>query len=648
MRRSVLFAVSVSIFLILPSCSEKSSNQWELSSPSGELKLTVMRTESGEVRYNLKNGDRTVIEESPMGMEFYEASFTKGLELIAENEYLNRKDNYTMFTGKHVENQISWNEKQFKFSNQQQQEMLISFRLFDDGLAFQYEFEKPEAISYQIKEELTGFKIPTNGYAWMHPYDTISSWSPAYETYYQNKIPVSTESPSNKNGWAFPMLFNTGNDWTLITGANMPEGYTGMMVDGTPENGLYTLLLPKEEEAMGVCSSEASFTLPFFTPWRVIITGDRPGAVVESNMVFHVSEGNVLQDTSWIEPGRAAWSWWSESESPRNFSRLKEFVDFTAEMGWEYFLVDANWSEMRWGNLERLAEYAKNQSVGLMVWYNSGGPHNEVTEQPRDLMHLRETRREEFAKLQQWGIKGIKVDFFQSDKACIMQQYHDILKDAADFELLVNFHGSTIPRGWERTYPNLMTMESVKGAEAYRFASDYPVTAPWHNTILPFTRNVVGSMDYTPVTFSESFYPKTTTHAHELALAVVFESGIQHFADSDESYLSQPDFVIDYLKNVPVAWDDTRLVEGYPGEMVVMARKKNNKWYVSGINGQNKPVDLDLNLDFLSAGSYKFTIIGDGETPAEFYREEKTITRNAKPQVKMLERGGFSSIIEKI
>lgn len=648
MRRSILFALMVGIFLLFFSCSKKTSDQWELSSPSGQLNLTVWLTESNALRYQLKNSERNVIEESPLGMEFNEASFGENLALVSHDEYINRKDNYTMFTGKRLENQISWNEKQLTFVNGQEQEFIVSFRLFDSGLAFQYEFNEPAGLTYQIKEELTGFKIPSNGSAWMHPYDTISPWAPAYETYYQNKIPVGTESPSNKNGWAFPMLFQTGNDWTLITGANMPEGYLGMMVDGQPENGLYTLILPKEEEAMGLCASKASFTLPFYTPWRVIITGDHPGVIAESNMVFHVSEGNVLSDTSWIEPGRAAWSWWSESESPRNFARLQEFIDFTAEMGWEYFLVDANWNEMRWGNLERLSEYAQTKDVGLLVWYNSGGPHNEITEQPRDLMHLRDVRREEFAKLQQWGVKGIKVDFFQSDKTCIMQQYHDILKDAADFELLVNFHGSTIPRGWERTYPNLMTMESVKGAEAYRFSSDYPVSAPWHNTILPFTRNVIGSMDYTPVTFSESFFPKITTHAHELALAVVFESGIQHFADSDQSYMSQPDFVIEYLKNIPVVWDDTRFVEGYPGEMVVMARKHGNKWYVSGINGQNEPVVLDLNLDFLSSGSYDFTVIGDGETSEEYSREEITITRNTKPQVKMLERGGFAAVIEKI
>jgi len=506
--------------------------------------------------------------------------------------------------------------------------------------------DDPEETSYTLTKELTGFHIPDNSDAWMHPYDTIWQWAPGYETLYEYKLKAGTHSPEGKSGWAFPMLFHTGTDWMLISDANMPEGFTGMMVNGKPDGGLYTLQLPLEEEAMGVCDSEPVLPLPYSTAWRVIIIGETPATIVESNLIFDVSTPNKIGDVSWIKPGRSSWSWWSESDSPRDFNRMKEFIDFTREMGWEYFLVDANWNEMVGGNLQELIQYANLQGVDILAWYNSGGPHNVVTEQPRDLMHLRDARRAEFEKISNWGIKGIKVDFFQSDKHCIMQQYHDILQDAADFNILVNFHGATIPRGWERTYPNLMTMESVRGAEVYKFGSDFPKRAPRHNAIIPFTRNVIGSMDYTPVTFSNSTYPKLTTHCHELALAVVFESGIQHFADSDKSYMNQPDYVIEYLKNVPVVWDETRFVDGYPGDYAILARRNGDTWYLSGISGLEEDMEAEIALNFLPGGKYSVQLISDGEQINEFRYDTMEVEAVETFSVRIAARGGFAAVIK--
>lgn len=455
------------------------------------------------------------------------------------------------------------------------------------------------------------------------------------------------KGPWNKNCWALPMLFNSGSDWTLITDANLPEGHTGMFVDGHPENNLYQLILPKEEEAWGVCPSQPALELPFETAWRVIITGHNPGVIVESNLVTHLADSNKPEDDSWVVPGKSSWSWWSENDSPKDYNRLKDYVDFSAKMGWEYTLVDANWDEMKGGTLKQLTDYAKSQGVGILSWYNSGGPHNVITEKPRDLMHIREARRAEFKKIQEWGIKGIKIDFFQRTSLVFCNYIYDILKDAADFQLLVNMHGSTIPRGLRRTYPNLMSFEAVKGAEAYRFASDYPVYAATHNTILPFTRNVIGPMDYTPVIFSDAQYPHQTTFSHELELAVVFESGIQHFADSDKSYLEQADFVLDYLKKVPVAWEETKYVAGLPGEMAVLARKKHNKWYLSGINGLDGAKRFGSGLDFLEEGAYTVTLIKDGQNARSFAYETRSFMSGSEFEVEMLPQGGFSAIFEK-
>jgi hypothetical protein len=643
MKGNQLFILAVAF--LLSACATTNQNNWNFSSPDGKITLTVNLNESGSVYYTLLNQYRTVIGESPMGMIFEEANFDAGLSFVSETTAKNLTENYTLLHGKKMKNNPVWNEMALVFQNKQSQQIEIQFRLYDTGLAFRYHLPAGENPSLTLTQDLSGFQIPAGSQGWMHPYDSISQWTPGYETYYEYKLPVGTAAPTGKNGWAFPMLFHTGSDWMLISDADMPEGFTGMMVDGTPEGGLYTLQLPLEEEAMGVCGSNPVLGLPYNTAWRVIITGETPATIVESNLIFDVSTPNKIGDLSWIKHGRSSWSWWSESDSPRDFNRMKEFIDFTRDMGWEYFLVDANWNEMVGGNLEELTQYANSQGVDILAWYNSGGPHNVVTEQPRDLMHLRDVRRAEFEKISNWGVKGIKVDFFQSDKHCIIQQYHDILKDAADFNILINFHGSTLPRGWERTYPNLMTMESVRGAEVYKFGRDFPERSPRHNAILPFSRNVVGSMDYTPVTFSNSTYPKLTTHGHELALAVVFESGIQHFADSDKSYMSQPDYVIEYLKNVPVVWDETRFVDGYPGDYAIIARRNGDTWYLSGISGLEESMDVKVDLGFLPQGNYTVELISDGEQINEFSFDTMEVEAGQTLTVPMAARGGFAAVI---
>ncbi len=634
-------------FLLLAGCTSLSPDHWQLRSPDDKLSVEVSLDEQGQLFYTLKNNNRKVIEKSPLGIVFEEVAFDQGLTLSSYKVLRNQEDRYTLVTGKQKENHARWNEMQLVMENSQGHEVNVNFRLFDTGLAFNYAFDESGNSNYTLKAELTGFQISQGGHGWMHPYDTIAPWAPAYETYYQNKIPVGTQSPWNKNGWAFPMLFHTGEDWALITDSRMDEGYVGMMVDGNPEGGLYTLILPLEEEARGVCPSQPVLTPPFQTPWRVIITGDNLETIVESNLVFDLAKPNVLTDISWIKPGRSSWSWWAESDSPRDFHRLKEYVDFTKEMGWEYFLVDANWNHMEGGTLQELTQYANEQGVGIAAWYNSGGPHNEITEEPRDLMHIRDVRRAEFKKISEWGIKAIKVDFFQSDKPCVLQLYHDILKDAAEFQLLVNVHGSTIPRGWERTYPNLMTMESVRGGETYKFGGDFPEKAPVHNVILPYTRNVIGTMDYTPVTFSNSTYPKLTTHGHELALAVVYESGLQHFADSDKAYLSQPEYVIEYLKDVPVTWDETRYVYGFPGETAVLARREADTWYLSGISGLETSKTIEATLGFLPQGSYTMELIADGASQTEFRFETLQVEAGQTITIDLLPRGGFAAVIRK-
>jgi hypothetical protein len=298
---------------------------------------------------------------------------------------------------------------------------------------------------------------------------------------------------------------------------------------------------------------------------------------------------------------------------------------------------------MKNGNIEKLADYASKKNVGLLLWYNSGGKHNIVTEQPRDLMDNREIRRKEFQRIHELGIKGVKVDFFQSDKADIIRQYIEILEDAAEFRILVNFHGCTLPRGWSRTYPNLVSTEAVRGAESYLFDKLFPEKAPLHLTILPFTRGVVGPTDYTPCGFTDRTYPHLTSNGFELALPVIIESGITHYADTPSVYSNMPEYVINLLKEIPVLWDEMKFLDGYPGQYVVLARRSGDKWFVAGINGQNKEQIVKIDLSrFTQKGTLR--IITDGAedrtfTELEFPSSDGICEINLKPL------GGFTGVI---
>jgi hypothetical protein len=298
------------------------------------------------------------------------------------------------------------------------------------------------------------------------------------------------------------------------------------------------------------------------------------------------------------------------------------------------------------GGIQDVLAHARTRNVGVMLWYNSGGAHNTAADAPRDRMGDRVTRRAEMGRLKEWGVKGIKVGFWQSDKQDRLLQYRALLQDAADYRLLVNVHGSTIPRGWEREFPHLVGMESVLGAEQYKFRADFPQRAASHHTVLPFTRNVIGTMDYTPVTFTDQTHPRVTTNAHELALSVVFQTGVQHLADSVAAYQGLPNAPKQFLKDVPAAWDETRGLAGHPGRDVVVARRHGTTWYVGGLNADTVGT-AGVDLTFLGPGTWTATIIQDGAGDREFASRTATVRSADRLEVPMRARGGFVATLER-
>jgi alpha-glucosidase len=552
-----------------------SAQNWSVTSPNGLVNLSVQLADlsgtadypkGSRLYYRVEQGAEgsraIVIHDSPLGLQLQGRDFLNSFRFESAQPPQLIEESYELLHGKRRRCHNRAQHLTLAFRNAAGQPLELDLRAYDDGVAFRYRLPGSGNGPLTLESEATGFALPADAKLWMAPSDKAATYSPAYETYYENEIVAGTPSPLGL-GWSFPVLFRTATGrWGLITEADLGQNFCGTRLASAAPHGVYRIALPDPAEGNGQGSVQPSATLPWEMPWRVIVVGSSLGAIVESTLVTDVSTPSQVKDTGWIRPGRVAWSWWSDQPSPKDGAKQCKFVDLAAEMGWEYVLVDANWDIMDNGNIHDVLRHAKEKGVGVLLWYNSGGPHNVVTEKPRDTLTSKPVRRFELDMLKKWGVKGIKVDFFQSDKQDVINLYHGILQDAADFQIMVNFHGCTLPRGWERTWPHLMSMEAVRGEECYIFDPKYPERAPMQNTIIPFTRNVVGPMDYTPVTFSDNRNPRRTTAAHELALAVLFETGWIHFADKAGSYLNLPAAPKEFLKHVPVAWDDTRFVAG--------------------------------------------------------------------------------------
>ncbi|MBN1758743.1 MAG: glycoside hydrolase family 97 catalytic domain-containing protein [Chitinispirillaceae bacterium] len=641
-------------YCLIFAISAYSQNNWTLTSPGNSLQATVQFTDlNGEADY--PSGQRLyyavgigspdsyteVIEPSPMGIEREDQNFVDGLTFDSVEEERQINDNYTMVAGKRVSITSTCNELVLLFSAGSGKKLDVILRAYDDGFAFRYQFPETDNKQYTVKKEVTGFRVPAGSKGCMLPHTAFEQFGPGYEGMWQNNVDVGTRAPSSV-GWCFPAFFNKGDNWVLFGETDVMDSYCGATMEQNVSQRVYRLKFPPAAEGNGTGSVTPSSTLPWKTPWRFIIAGNSPAVIIESTLFHNLASPSKIDDVSWIKPGRSSWSWWSQEGEHTEYGVNTEYINLAEDMTWEYALIDHDWNGT---TVQQLIDYGKQHHVGIVVWYNSGGPHNTVTHMgPRDRMDTRDARRNEMQKISQWGIKGIKVDFFHSDKQNIIQQYLGILRDAADYKLVVNFHGCTVPRGWQRTFPNLMTAEAGRGAEWYKYQADYPPGAPRRNTIMVFTRNALCSMDYTPVTFTNHANPHITTYGHELALSVVFESGLLHLADRVAGYQNLPDAPKKFLREVPTTWDDIKYIEGTPGEYVVLARRKGGDWYLGGIDGGGRSRNLSLDLSFLSSLSedgYDMTLITDGNSNTTFNSSQDVITGNEKLDVAIRSNGGF-------
>lgn len=637
------------IFLGLASCGSGNST-WEASSPDGNVRFVAQNSPTEDngkqLQYQIYYKDSLAIDFSKLGltMNGHEYGRNARFKSIERNSI---DEPYELKSGKRLSTRNRCEEMTLTFGNADAQDFQLIVRVFDDGAAFRYGFPAAAGDTCIVTDEMTEFVLADNGKAWIHPYDWNDRHKPSYEQYSRNGIAVNTPSPNDK-GWAFPMLFETGEKWMMITEAYLDGTYPATHVDNSGTGGSYRIRFPEKEEPVIPDDPQPRNTTPWFTPWRAVIIGSDLNTIFTTQMVSHLNPASVIEDTGWINPGRAAWSWWSNGGTPRRYDVQLSYVDLCKEMGWEYSLIDAGWPNMDGEGIDGVADYANKNGVGIWLWYHSGsGRSADVSPQHR-LMSDPELRRAEMERISKLGVKGIKVDFFDTDKQRIIALYPEILKDAAEYGLMVDFHGATLPRGFERTYPNLMTTEAIRGAETLG-RQERCDRAAEHNATVPFTRNVVGSMDYTPVTFSDKVRQgvaakRRTSVAHQLALAVVFESGFQCFADKAESYLALPEGPKSFLKEVPAAWDESRLLSGYPSDHAVVARRKGDTWYIGGINGKDEVREVSFNLPEECAGK-EFTLFTDGDDIDTFGYSQRV--GDGRPvTVKMLGNGGFAAVIK--
>ena len=600
-----------------------SASSWSLASPDGKCRINVSLEKKGALAYEVRRDGKILVQKSPLGLRRDDQSFETGLVFEGQSPLETRREKYELFSGNIIRVDRAVNRSSLTFRNDKKNRLVIELAASDEGVAFRYSFPEKSSATRVMRAELTGFSLPRDARGWMQPYHMPNNGAstPAYEDFYFRVSPGDPppKSRAEPSGWAFPALFSVpGAGWVLITETTTDAAYCGTHLEFDNNNGntttttqarqrpienrkskiqnsspLYRIAFPTANELTKNVpfpnTTEPRHTLPWTMPWRVFVLGATAADIAMSTLVTDLAPPSRIKDTSWIRPGRASWSWWYHAGNAGNgpcSDYFDQYSDFAAKMGWEYTLFDAGWGKQG-VNMPARARNALAQNVIPLAWFFAGGDNGFYTP---------EARKKNLDKLTAAKVQGMKVDFWCSDRQESIAAMLALFEEAAARRINVNLHGCTLPRGWHRTWPNFLTAEAVLGGESYMFERRFTNKAAELNTVLPFTRNVTGPMDYTPVACSPKKHPRTTTAAHELATAIIFNSGIVHYADSPEYFESLPPAALKIFRDAPARWDETRILVADPGSLVVFARRAGDTWFIAGINGKDtsQPVTLDL------------------------------------------------------
>ena len=604
-----------------------------VSSPDGKLQVTI-DDNGGVATYAISYDGQPVLLPSRLGFAADYGDFTQGLTM-GKVEALLVDRTYTMWQTKQKERHYVANRLGVTFENVKKQTMEVVFQVSNNDIAYQYRIARPKDDNPKaavVKREVTSFRLADGTTTFLTPQITpMTGWErtkPSYEENYKVDQPMAQRSQFGQ-GYTFPCLFKTaatpqyGELWVLISETGVDGTYVGShLSDYSPEAG-YQIAFPQAGENNGIGTATAGIPLPYATPWRTITVGPTLKPIVETTVAYDVVKPKY--ELSWQPtPGRYTWSWLIWQDESINYDDQVQFIDLAAQMGYEYCLVD-NWWDQRIGRsrIEELSKYARQKGVSLMLWYNSNGYENDAPQTPRDCMSTALVRDREMAWMKQIGVKGIKVDFFGGDKQVTMQLYEDILVDAARYGLQVIFHGCTLPRGWEVMYPNFVASEAVLASENVFFTEDHARSEAFELTMHPFCRNATATMDWGGTIMNKylskdnkSRHRRYTTDIFEMASAIINQTAVQCIALQPNNLFPPmggseeglPQFEHDFLKTVPTTWDETRLLDGYPGRYVVLARRHGTNWYVAGLNAESMAKTLTLQMPEFADESVDFYV----------------------------------------
>ncbi|WP_277120842.1 glycoside hydrolase family 97 protein [Bacteroides ndongoniae] len=599
----------LALLLLLNACSVAAQDV-TVSGPDQRLQVAFDCQTDGGLAYSVVYDGKTMLANSPLGLETNMGSFVKGLKLERhEIHSIDTVYEQSRIKASHIHYQA--NELTCHLTNAEGRQMAVTFRVSNNDVALRYSLPRQHGTgSVRVMSEATGFHFPEQTTTFLCPQsDAMIGWKrtkPSYEEEYKVDAPMSDRSQYG-HGYTFPCLFRVGDEgWVLVSETGVDSRYCASHLSDA-ENGLYRIAFPMPEENNGNGTVEPAFALPGSTPWRTITVGESLKPIVETTVSWDVVEPRYTTKQDY-RMGRSTWSWILWQDDSSNFDDQVKYVDLAAALGYEYVLVDSWWdNNMGYQKMEKLVEYARSKGIGIFLWYSSSGYWNDIEQSPINKMDNAIIRKQEMSWMQKLGVKGIKVDFFGGDKQETMRLYEDILSDADDHGLMVIFHGCTLPRGWERMYPNYVGSEAVLASENLIFNQHFCDNEAFNACLHPFIRNTVGCMEFGGTFLNKRLNrgndggtTRRTTDVFQLATAVLFQNPIQNFALAPNNLTDAPQLCIDFMKQVPTTWDEVRFIDGYPGKYVVLARRHGDTWYVAGINATQEPLKLKVDLPMLS------------------------------------------------
>jgi hypothetical protein len=611
MKKLILF-----LFAILVT-GMTNANDVVIKSPDSRLVVTVSNNQ-GKAEYTVAYNGKQMLTRSALGLKSNVGDFTNGLTIKGDIQESTVENHYTMTRTKKSESDYKANKTSITFENASHQEITVTFQVSDNDIAYKYSMPRyGDTKCMVIESEASSFNFPSQTTTFLCPQiGPMTGWEktkPSYEEEYTADAQMNVKSQFS-HGYTFPCLFRIGNDgWVLVSETGVSSKYCGShLSDYDADNG-YTIAFPDKGENNGVGINGAAISLPGETPWRTITIGNDLKPIVETTIPYDVTEP-LYTPSQEYKPGRYTWSWLLWQDTSVNYDDQVKFIDLASVMGYEYVLVDNWWdTQIGRGRMADLSKYAQSKNVHLMVWYNSNGYENDAPQSPRDCMNTSVVRKKEMAWLKSIGVKGIKVDFFGGDKQETMKLYEDILSDANDYGLQVIFHGCTIPRGWERMYPNYVGSEAVLASENLFFTQHHCDKEGFELTMHPFSRNAVASMDWGGVIMNRrmnkdnnSRHYRRTSDVFEMATGIINQCSINCIAMQPNNLTELPQMEIDFLKQIPTTWDESKYIAGYPTRYVVMARKHGDSWYVAGLNGTDKELTLNIKLQMFAGKTVQY------------------------------------------